>query len=114
MAGLKNVWNTSKLGIKTNSSPEFSEQRFDDGKIEFIGFKNELRLGLERIGNFGARVAQGEGPFQLEFHRTENNSSTYIHIDGEAMRLHQLKSVTISKSKLAPNGRIRVLLKKRI
>jgi hypothetical protein len=40
MAGLKNVWNTSKLGIRANSPPEFSEQRFDDGKIEFLGFKN--------------------------------------------------------------------------
>lgn len=59
MAGLKNIWNTRKLGINTDSHPNFDQQRFDDGKIEFVGFKNELRLGLERLGNFGARVAQG-------------------------------------------------------
>lgn len=29
------------------------------------------------------------------------------------MRLRQLKRITISKSKLAPNGRIRVLLKRK-
>lgn len=47
MAGLKDVWNTSKLGILKPELPlEFSEQRYDDGKIEFLAFKNELRLGL--------------------------------------------------------------------
>lgn len=65
MAGLRNVWNTSKLGIRSQPSAEFQEQRFDDGLIEFLGFKNELQLGLERIGNFGARVAQGEGPYSI-------------------------------------------------
>lgn len=59
MAGLRNVWTTSKLGIRSQPTVEFQEQRFDDGLIELLGFKNELQLGLERFGNFGARVAQG-------------------------------------------------------
>ena len=42
MAGLRNVWNTSKLGIRSQPSTEFQQQRFDDGLIEFLGFKNEL------------------------------------------------------------------------
>jgi hypothetical protein len=46
MAGLKNVWNTSTLGVRTERPPQFTEQRFDDGKIEFLGFKSELGLGL--------------------------------------------------------------------
>jgi len=65
------------------------------------------------VGNFGARVAQGEGPYLIQFNRTANNIHTYIHIDGEAMKLRQLKDITIRKSKLAPNGRIRVLIKRK-
>ena len=64
MAGTKNVWNTSKAGID-NPSANYTEQKYDDGKIEFIGFKSEIRLGLERVINSGAKVAQGEGPFTM-------------------------------------------------
>ena len=64
MAGSKHVWDTSTLGVE-NPSNHYSEQRYDDGKIEFIGFKNELRLALERVVNSGAKVAQGEGPFKM-------------------------------------------------
>jgi hypothetical protein len=78
-----------------------------------LGFKNELRLGLERLGSFGARVGQGEGPFSIQFNRSEDNSFTYIQIDGEAMKLRQLQEVVIQKSNLAPGGRIRVLTKKK-
>jgi hypothetical protein len=49
----------------------------------------------------------------MEFNRTASRDSfTYIHIDGEAMKLRQLKEVVIRKSELAPNGRIRVLMRK--
>jgi hypothetical protein len=65
------------------------------------------------VGNFGARVAQGEGPYVIQFNRTANTSHTYIHIDGEAMKLRQVKEITITKSTLAPNGRIRVLLRRK-
>ena len=83
MAGLQNVWDTNKLGILTDNPPEFTDQKFDDGKIEFLGFKNELRLGLQRVGNFGARIAQGSGPYTIDFNRTSSNDThTYIHIDG--------------------------------
>ena len=33
MAGLQNVWTTSKLGVVADRPPQFTEQRFDDGKI---------------------------------------------------------------------------------
>jgi hypothetical protein len=33
MAGLKNVWNTNKLGIKGQPIEPFTPQKFDDGKI---------------------------------------------------------------------------------
>lgn len=82
MAGLKNVWKTSTLGVKEPPPEPFTEQQFNDGKIEFLAFKNELRLGLERFVNCGARLAQGEGPFTINFHRKETDSPTFIHIDG--------------------------------
>lgn len=46
MAGLKNVWGTAELGVESGQLDAFTEQKFDDGKIEFIAFKNELSLGL--------------------------------------------------------------------
>jgi hypothetical protein len=64
------------------------------------------------VGNFGARVAQGEGPYVIQFNRTGANTHTYIHIDGEAMKIRQLREITISKSKLAPQGRVRVLIRR--
>ncbi len=58
-------------------------------------------------------MAQGFGPYTLDFSRTaDNDSYTYIHIDGEAKKIRQLKQITIRKSTLAPNGRIRVLIKR--
>jgi hypothetical protein len=82
MAGLKNVWNTNKLGFRGQPLEPFTPQQFDDGKIEFLAFKNELSLGLERIVNSGARVGQGEGPFSLSFKRTATETPTFVHIDG--------------------------------
>ncbi len=40
MAGLKNVWGTAQLGVENNPLDAFTEQKFDDGKIEFVAFKN--------------------------------------------------------------------------
>ena len=33
MSGLKNVWNTNKLGIKGEAMEPFTAQKLDDGKI---------------------------------------------------------------------------------
>lgn len=40
MAGIQNVWNTRKLGVIIDEPPSFTEQRHDDGKLEFLAFKN--------------------------------------------------------------------------
>ena len=79
MAGLRNVWNTSKLAT-TNSNQQFTDQRFDDNKIQFLAFKNQLTLGLERIMHCAARITQGNGPYKLHLKSSEKPS--YIHIDG--------------------------------
>lgn len=62
--------------------------------------------------NSGARVAQGTGPYSISFRRTESNTPTFLHIDGEAMKVRQLRSVVITKNELVGNGRIRVLMRK--
>lgn len=66
--------------------------------IEFLAFKSELRLGLERIINSGARIAQGRGPFVIKIKKEEENYPTYIHIDGEAMKIYHPKEIIIKKS----------------
>jgi hypothetical protein len=37
---------------------------------------------------------------------------TFVHVDGEAMKVHQLRSVVIRKNELVRGSRIRVLLKR--
>ena len=48
--------------------------------------------------NCGGRVAQGEGPFTINFKRADDNVPTFIHIDGEAMKVNQLSRIVIKKS----------------
>ena len=53
MAGLRKVWETksiSNVNLDKQIAEElFKEQKVDDGMVEFVTFKNELSLGLERI-----------------------------------------------------------------
>ena len=56
-------------------------------------------------------MAQGDGPFHMKFKRTLTDTPTFIHIDGEAMKIKQLKSVTIKKNESVKQGRIKVLVK---
>jgi hypothetical protein len=40
MSGVKNIFNSSKIGSKNKHHKDFTEQKFNDGKLEFVGFKN--------------------------------------------------------------------------
>lgn len=89
MAGVRNVWRAKVSAVKERTSQQFSPQAYHDGKVEFIGFTHELKLGLERFFNCGGTVTQGEGPFLLSFRNTPPNK--YLHIDGEPYMVEGLK-----------------------
>lgn len=59
MSGVKNIFNTNKIASKNKKSEDFTTQSFNDGKLEFVGFKNELALGLERFIHTAGRICQG-------------------------------------------------------
>ena len=43
MAGLRQVWNTNSIGYKKTKgemTKKFKPQLFNDGLIEFVGFRN--------------------------------------------------------------------------
>lgn len=65
---------------------------------------------MERVCNSGARVAQGEGPYRISFKRTEDEEPTFVQIDGEAVKIRQLREIMIRKHPLMPKRGIRVLL----
>ncbi len=67
MSGVKNIFNTNKIAAKNKKIDDFTDQSFNDGKLEFVGFKNELALGLERFIHTAGRISQGEGPFCIKF-----------------------------------------------
>lgn len=113
MSGVKNIFNTNKIAARNKKGEDFTDQKFNDGKLEFVGFKNELALGLERFIHTAGRITQGEGPFCIKFNSKKETDETFLQIDGESMIAHRLKEIKIMKSKLTSTGQIRVLVKKK-
>lgn len=95
---------------------DFHEQSFGDGKLEILSYSGPLALGLERlVPGQGKRIGQTDGPFALNFKRSENIGKplkTYMNIDGEYFQVLAPKSVKITLSKNIPNGKVKVLVKK--
>lgn len=58
MAGVKNIW-------KPNCERNQENQNFGDGKLEIVGFRNELSLVLERLVSLADNVYQAEGEVEL-------------------------------------------------
>ena len=58
MAGALNAWQTKRTANK-DKSIKFEKQSINDGKVEFLGYKNEIILGMEKFLHTGAKVAQG-------------------------------------------------------
>ena len=113
MAGVFNVFNTNKMAINQKDNIHHTRQAYGDGKIEFVCFKNEASLGLERYTKQAGKVTQGGGPFIIEFKNTNKFAHQYLHIDGESMKVEKIKSIKISMSNLTPTGKIRVLENKK-
>lgn len=70
MAGLRDVWKTNSITNvnmdKKKAKECFKEQAVDDGLVEFVSYRNELNLALERIIRAGSKVFQGAGPFEIK------------------------------------------------
>jgi len=67
----------------------------NDNKLEFATFSSVFHL----ISSKSNRVAQSEGPFQLNF--DENiPADTYINIDGEFFKVSDLEAIQIKKVEL--------------
>ena len=101
MGGTQNIWN--KSNAKDN---KFSEQLFDDKKLEFFSYKNGFEMALERVfTGFANRIFQGEGPIILNF---RENRDFYINIDGEFFHLINPKNLMITQSNKFKNGQINI------
>ena len=114
MSGLRNVWETksvSNVNInKSEAKSMFREQKVDDGMVEFVSFKNELRLALERLLRAGGKVFQGSGPFEIRMKEPKHEEITHMQIDGESIKFVNLKSITISKTDRISDHKLRVML----
>lgn len=101
MAGALNAWETKK-DISFDKSIKFEKQSVNDGKVEFIGYKNEIILGMEKFLHTGARVAQGEGPFVIEFKEQDGEVENYVQVDGEGLMIRGLREVVIRRNREVP------------
>jgi len=118
MGGASNPWAAAKgkSGVTDHENrpiKDFNDQMFGDGKLEIISFNGPLALALERfVKGQGRRVGQAEGPFALNFKRSEDPNkplNTYAQIDGEFFELIAPKCVKICSARDIPNGKVRVL-----
>lgn len=81
--------------------------------IEFMTFENELSLALERISRNGSKLAQGRGPFLIEFKKViEGEEETFMEIDGESLKVINIESIRIERSRRFKNGKIKILKRK--
>ncbi|KRX09840.1 ATP-NAD kinase-like domain [Pseudocohnilembus persalinus] len=120
-AGGINLWKgcQNKLGIsyvdeKKKMIDKFENQNFGDGQLEFMSFSSSFSMSMEQVisGN-SQRVAQGKGPFYLNFKDKDEkgrNVITYFQVDGE---FYQAKAPKYIKFQLAyelPNGKIKIMV----
>lgn len=85
MGGVKNIWTTTKSALTNTGedSREWREQDFGDGELEFVSFRNELQLGMERyVPGRGSKLTQGSGPFAINFKKSDKKVETFLQIDG--------------------------------
>lgn len=67
MGGVADIWETPSLAVEGGSSEQFVAQKYDDGLLEFVSWKNEMQLALQIVVNNAYRVSQGSGTFKIEF-----------------------------------------------
>jgi hypothetical protein len=61
----------------------------------------------------GWRLAQDEGPIEFKFRETQNDSFTYMNVDGEFYKLKNPDTVTIRLAKDSlPTGSLKILVRR--
>jgi hypothetical protein len=61
----------------------------------------------------GWRLAQDEGPIEFKFRETQNDSFTYMNVDGEFYKLKNPETVTIRLAKDSlPTGSLKILVRR--
>lgn len=58
----------------------------------------------------GEKVLQGSGPFEIKMKEPKRNEVTHMQIDGESIKVINLKSVTIKKTDKISDHKLRVMI----
>ena len=114
MVDLRKVWKTKYIAIPQNKKYAFQPQTVDGGMLEFVSYKNQLRLALERMLPMGFKVMQRAGTFQINMIEPEGENITYMQIYGYTIKLNNLKSIKIGKTCKIKDHRLRVMVNKSI
>lgn len=69
-----------------------------------------MNLALERITRSGAKAMQGKGPFEILMKRPTGDEITYMQIDGESIKIKNLRSIVITKTDIIHDHRLRVMV----
>lgn len=61
----------------------------------------------------GGRVTQGPGPFEIKMKEPQSNEriESYLQVDGESLKLVNLKSILIRKTTKIPKSQIKIMVK---
>jgi hypothetical protein len=57
----------------------------------------------------GAKITQGYGPFEVLFKKTHKDDITYMQIDGESIKIKNIKAIRICRAENISNHQINVL-----
>jgi len=56
----------------------------------------------------GAKVVQGNGPFEIYMKEPKEDEITYMQIDGESIKFKNLKRIRVTKTDQITDHRLRV------
>lgn len=80
--------------------------------LEFVTYRSEFQMGLERyVAGRSSRLAQGPGPYMLNFRRSEQPTETYLQIDGEFYRITNPKSLRVCRTEKIKGSQITVMVR---
>ena len=70
MGGITDIWETESSALEGNSQV-YLPQKYNDGCLEFVSWRNEMELVMEMVVNNAYKVSQGPGPFEVNFKQIE-------------------------------------------
>jgi hypothetical protein len=89
---------------------QWQPQSYNDGLLEFVSWQSEMGLAFERLGHMASKVAQGPGPFVINFNPPQNEDDhIFLQVDGEFLKVYHPRQMIIEKCSKVPMGFIRVM-----